>query len=134
MELSEGIRRLGFRRWYERQLVESHLYLVTALLCLILVLACLEGFRLRAPGLEPLLRLAAMFAGGLVGLASLNRYLSMLRQAWRAAERSVCGKCEAYGILEVTSVRAGAGDRGADAVCAPTGVRCRRCGHEWTIE
>lgn len=134
MELSEGIRRIGFQRWYERQLVESHLYLVTAFLCLILVMACLEGFRFRAPGLEPLLRLAAMFAGGAIGMASLNRYLRMLRLAWHAAERSVCEKCETYGILEVTGASAGARDEGADTICAPTGVRCRRCGHEWTIE
>jgi hypothetical protein len=134
MDLSEGIRKIGFRRWYERQLLESHFYLVTAILCLILVMACLEGFRFRAPGLEPLLRLAAMFAGGAIGMVSLNRYLRMLRLAWHAAERSVCGKCETYGILEVTGTRAGASNKGADTNCAPTGVRCRRCGHEWTIE
>ncbi len=134
MELSEGIRKLGFRRWHERQLVESHLYLVTAFLCLILVMACLEGFRFRAPGLEPLLRIAAMFVGGTIGMASLNRYLRMLRLAWHAAERSVCEKCETYGRLGVTGV--GGQPRPADAELAltPVRVRCLKCGHEWTIE
>ncbi len=134
MELSEGIRKLGFQRWYERQLVESHFYLVTAFLCLVLVLACLEGLRLRAPGLETVFRLAAMFAGGAIGVASLNRYLRMLRLAWHAANRAVCGKCGTHGILEVTGARAGARDDAADTICAPTGVRCRKCGHEWTIK
>ena len=134
MELSEGIRKLGFQRWYERQLLESHFYLVTAFLCLVLVMACLEGFRFHAPGLEPLLRLTVMFAGGAIGVASLNRYFRMLRLALHAANRSVCGKCGTHGILEVTNVRAGARDGEADTICAPTGVRCRKCGHEWTME
>jgi hypothetical protein len=34
-----GIRKLGFERWFERQLIESHVYFVTSFLCLILVLA-----------------------------------------------------------------------------------------------
>ena len=32
MTPADGIRRLGFHRWYERQLIESHVYLVTGLL------------------------------------------------------------------------------------------------------
>jgi len=43
-DLAEGIRKTGFRRWYERQLIESHLYFVTAVLSLIVVGAGLEGF------------------------------------------------------------------------------------------
>jgi len=31
MELSDGIRKIGFRRWYERQLIEGHLYLISSL-------------------------------------------------------------------------------------------------------
>jgi hypothetical protein len=36
---AEGIRRHGFRKWYERPLVESHLFLVTAVLALVATLA-----------------------------------------------------------------------------------------------
>jgi len=50
-----------------------------------MVMACLEGFSFRASGVEPLLRLSAMFAGGAVGMVSLSRYARMLSQAWRAA-------------------------------------------------
>lgn len=63
MEPAESIVRLGFSRWYERQLIESHAYLVTG--------------------------------------------SSAARQA--------------------LSVEA---DQGANAWFA---VRCRKCGHEWTI-
>ena len=134
MELSEGIRKIGFHRWYERQLLESHFYMVTAFLCLILVMACLEGFSFRAPGVEPLLRIGAMFAGVVVCVWTLRRYLAMLTVAMHVAERSVCGRCKAYGALEATAVRRVAAEKDPELTCAPTGVRCRRCGNEWTIE
>lgn len=136
MELAEGIKKIGFRRWYERQLIESHLYLVSWFLCLIMVLACLEGFSYRAPGWEPLLRLAAMIGGGAICLWSLARYSAMLDLAAHAAERSICGKCAAYGLLDVTGARVRLAEADEDAGPAPSalGVRCRKCGHEWTIE
>jgi hypothetical protein len=40
---ADDIRKLGFRRWYERQLLESHACLVTCFLCTILLAVCLEG-------------------------------------------------------------------------------------------
>jgi hypothetical protein len=138
MDLAEGIRTIGFHRWYKRQLLESHVFLVTAFLCLILVMACLEGFSFRAPGVEPLLRLTVMFAGGGVGVVSLSRYTRMLSKALRAAEGSTCGNCSAYGIIEVTGARASARlaeeDTGAGSAWSALDVRCRKCGHEWTIE
>jgi ribosomal protein L40E len=111
---------------------------VSWFLCLILVLACLEGFSFRAPGWESLMRLAAMIGGGAIGIWSLARYLAMLNLATHAAERSICGKCAAYGLLEVTGARVLA--RRAlveqEVRLAPPAlvVRCRKCGYEWTIE
>jgi hypothetical protein len=134
MELAEGIRKFGFRRWYERQLIESHIYLVTCFLCLVAVLACFEGFSLRAPGWETLMRFAAMAGGAGVCVWALRRYLALLDFAVRAAERSVCGRCETYGNLEVTGARAGANDADPALRNALTGVRCRKCGNEWTIK
>jgi hypothetical protein len=48
MELAEGIKKVGFRRWYERQLIESHAYLITGLLSSILVLGSIESLSSRA--------------------------------------------------------------------------------------
>ena len=64
MNRAEGIRKLGFRRWYERQLIEGHAYLVTCFLCVIMIAACAEVFSFRAAGWEPLIMLALMMAGG----------------------------------------------------------------------
>ncbi len=134
MELAEGIRRLGFRRWYERQLIESHLYLVSSLLCAVLVFACVEGFSLRAPCPEPFLRLVIMAGGGWLGTWALVRYLTMLTLAGRAAERAVCGKCSAYGMLEVAGPRSRSDHTDTGLTLTPVRVCCRKCGHEWTIE
>ncbi|MGH8661651.1 MAG: hypothetical protein ACREUB_07775 [Burkholderiales bacterium] len=138
MELSEGIRKIGFARWYERQLIEAHLHLVTAFLCLILLTACLEGFSLRAPGPEPLLRLVGMFAGCWVGVWAVRRYGAILGVAESAAGQSVCKKCASYGRLEV--IRAGLlaprvrTEKETGRAAPPVAVRCRTCGHEWMIE
>lgn len=137
MELAEGIRKIGFARWYERQLIESHLYLFSSFLCLVMVLGCFEGFSLRMPGWETVLRLAAMIAGGGACVWTLRRYLAMLDLAVRAAEHSVCRRCTAYGLLEVMNAgllapREGVGEKAAAPVPS-LAVRCRKCGHEWMI-
>ena len=136
MELTEGIKKIGFRRWYERQLIESHLFLVTSFLCLVTVLACFEGFNLRMPAWETVMRLVAMVAGAATCVWTLRRYLALLNFAVRAAERSRCEKCSAYSALELSGAIAyrPAMPGGEEGVPPPVGVRCRRCGHEWTIE
>lgn len=136
MELSEGIRRIGFRRWYERQLIESHLYLVSCLLCLVMVLACCEGFSIRLPAWEFVLRALAMIAGGAACVWSGRRYLTILFFAISAGEHSVCSKCETYRGLELSGAaphRAGMRYEPKEEDPPPVGVRCRKCGNEWTI-
>jgi hypothetical protein len=136
MELAEGIRRIGFQRWYERQLIESHLYLVTSFLCLVTVLACFEGFSLRMPVWETLMRLVAMLAGAAICVWTLRRYLAMLDFAVRAAERSRCEKCAAYSALELSGApayRLAMPRADEEGLLPPVGVRCRKCGHEWMI-
>jgi hypothetical protein len=137
MELAEGIRKVGFRRWYERQLIEGHLYLISGFLCLVTVLASIEEMNLRTLSWETLLRVTAMVAGTAVCLWAFRRYLVMLGFAEYAAERSVCEKCAVYRGLDLSSVglsRAQKRGEDGDGVLSAVGVRCRRCGHEWTIE
>jgi hypothetical protein len=135
MELSEGIRKIGFRRWYERQLIESHVYLVTGFLCMVGVLACFEGFSLRMPAWESIMRLVVMMTGSAIGWWTLRRYLTMLNFAMYAAERSVCGKCGAYRGIELSGTvthRIAMQDE-EEAGPQAVGVRCRKCGNEWII-
>ncbi len=134
MELSEGIRKIGFRRWHERQLLQSHLYLASALLCLVVVLAALEGFASRELSVDFFIGLVLILAGGAVGGWAFLRYIQMLVVAQHAADRSVCAKCKTYGLLETAGSGGSRGGDDADVTVAPTRVRCRRCGNEWTIE
>lgn len=136
MNLAEGIRKKGFRGWYERQLIEAHLFLISGFLCLIMVIASLEEFSLRTPVWETLLRFVAMLGGSALCLWTLRRYLVMLDYAEFAAERSVCEKCAAYGGLDLgngTPGRLPAQDESGERTLASVSVRCRKCGHQWTI-
>lgn len=44
---AQGIARLGFRTWDERQLIESHVWFITGFLCAALILALTEDLNLR---------------------------------------------------------------------------------------
>jgi hypothetical protein len=129
MRLDEAIRRRGFRRWYERQLYESHAYLVTGLLALIMMAIALEviAFRQSAAGFLALLAIGA--AGGATCVFAWRRFTAMLGYAEYVAEQAVCPACHVFARFSI--------DRAADAPDSPTGctldVRCRACGHPWTI-
>ena len=49
----------------------------------------------------------------------------------------MCEKCATYRGLELSGAaarRPDVRDDDADEALPPVGVRCRKCGHEWTIE
>lgn len=123
MEPSDSIGRLGFRKWYERQLIEAHAWLVTCILCAIAVAALAGELTFRQHAVRSLALLALMMVIALLALLALKRYLDMLIESQRLAERSVCPGCGAYGLFLVAR--------------APRGtvmdVRCRKCSADWTI-
>lgn len=135
MEPAQSIVKLGFNRWYERQLIESHAFLVTGFLCLIVVLASLEDFNLREPGFKPLLMLVLIIGAGLICYFSCMRYITMLAYAEHIAEKSTCRKCSAYASFTVTgSSSSHPSSPGEDAQAnAWFAVKCRKCGNAWTI-
>ncbi len=137
MSRADGIRKLGFRRWYERQLIEGHAYLVTCFLSMILIAACVETFSLRAPGWQPLIVLAALIAGGLVCAASWRRYHVVLVRAEHTGEQSTCSQCHTYGRFQVIEPAPGDHTRNdfqSDDPDPTLRVCCRKCGHSWTID
>jgi len=48
-ELAAGIRKHGFRKWYERELISSHVHLVLTFLAMIGLLGSFEVYDRRAP-------------------------------------------------------------------------------------
>lgn len=123
MSLAEGIRRLGFRKWYERQLLRSHGHLVLLLLSVVGLMAAMEA-AMRFRGLsDQLTNGVAVVVCAAVGLWSMRRYLRLLHHAEYVAHQADCPSCGAY--ARFTLVQA-----------LPDGAQvcCRACQHRWTIQ
>ncbi len=129
MSVATRIRKLGFRRWYERQLVEAHAGLVTAFLAVIVIAVCLDQFHWREGGVKPLAMLLLIIAGIGVCYKTVTGYFRTLFRAEHFAAQAVCDACKTYGVLAVQDCATpGAADRDDWLK-----VRCKKCGHGWTI-
>ena len=119
-EPARSIGRLGFRKWYERRLIEGHAWLISCFLCGLAIAASLEGVSFKRAESIPLL--VFVFVGGLVCWYALQRYRTIMVEAERLGERSVCGSCRAYGAFSVLADQ------------PKMNVRCRKCGNEWQLD
>jgi hypothetical protein len=125
MKLAEGIRRHGFRKWYERQLLQSHAHLALTFLCVVGVFAAFEALTRFRSVADQVTDLATLLGSAAAGLWALRRYLYLLSHAEAVAHQAECAKCEAYGRLELLQ---------SDALGESVQVRCRGCGHVWRID
>jgi hypothetical protein len=126
MKLAEGIRKHGFRKWYERELLQSHGHLVLAFLCLIGAFAGFEALGGTNSWSDQAVDILAIGVSVAVGVWSLRRYLYFLQHAESAAHQADCPQCKAYGSFKLERENA-VDDAQALAVC------CRKCSHRWTI-
>jgi hypothetical protein len=134
LEPAAGIRKLGFKRWFERELIESHVYLVTLFLCLVLVIALFEQLGSRPGAFGRVLMYTAMATSGAIGVFSLNRYIATLFRALRLAKRSSCEICGAYARFGVLDSMRGPTEEDSDGREAFwLKVKCKACGHEWIM-
>ena len=124
MKLAAGIRKHGFRKWYERELLRCHGHMALTFICLIGVVAAFESMTNGHGWVDRLEDLAVMLLCGATGLWALRRYLHLLMNAEAGANQADCPACKTYARFKL--VRADAQDERA-SVC------CRQCGHEWTI-
>ncbi|MEP7329585.1 MAG: hypothetical protein ABI777_10265 [Betaproteobacteria bacterium] len=129
MGLPDAIRSSGFRRWYERQLIEGHAYLVTGLLAMFMTAIAIEviDFRQSIGGFLTLLVIGA--GGGALTVFAWRQFTFLLARAEYLAAKATCKSCLAYARFTI--------DRAVDSPEAVGGcamqVRCRKCGHCWTI-
>lgn len=121
--LADGIRKVGFRKWYERELLSSHAHMLLALFCAIALMGTVELFQGGTFG-DKLLNVVLFIVSAVVGLWALRRYLYLLSHAEALADQANCPVCAAYGLLNVV-----------DEPSRAEGVRvkCRKCSHEWTL-
>lgn len=115
------MQRVGFRKWYERELLSSHAHMVLTVFATIGLLGAFEAMRgADAPQRELNLLLVLLCIA--IGLWSLRRYLFLLSRAEDVANQASCQGCGEYGRFKLVGARPEATD-----------VSCRQCGHRWTI-
>jgi hypothetical protein len=135
MDIAEQIRRLGFRRWYERQLIVSHGYLVVAFLALIGLLAGIEGmdYLRRSIGFYLVVAVGAAAAGMLMFVA-WRRFNVLLARAERFAENAECPRCKTWGKFRVIAAEPGGDDDPPEAGRPHwVHVRCTVCANVWKL-
>jgi hypothetical protein len=124
MKLADGIRKHGFRKWYERELLQSHAHLVLTFLCAVGLFAAFEALGRFRSVQDQLTDIAAIGICAAAGLWALRRYLRLLMHAEVTANQADCPQCKVYGRLKVEA------ENPRDASVQ---VCCTKCQHRWTI-
>jgi phage FluMu protein Com len=131
---SDYIQRFGFRRWYERQLIESHAYLALGFVALILMLSGAEVLSEMKSGSGYLTTLLVAALGGLLVVVAWKRFNVLLARAERFAGGAECPTCKTWGKFRVLGQEAAPDDDPPEAG-RPSWlrVRCAQCGGEWKL-
>ena len=124
MKLADGIRKHGFRKWYERELLQSHAHLVLTFLCMIGIFAGFEALGAHRAWFDQAQNIAVIGLCVAIGIWAVRRYLYFLGHAEATANQADCPKCQAYGSFTVEA---------EDVKEQTLQVCCRKCHHSWTI-
>jgi hypothetical protein len=134
VKVADYVRRHGFRRWYERQLIESHAYLVLAFLALILLLSGIELLGDAGRGGIHLGILLAAALGGTLMLVAWRRFVVLLARAEQFASAAACPRCHAWGRFRVEGEERATEDDPPEAGRPHwLRVRCTECGNDWRV-
>jgi hypothetical protein len=124
MKLADGIRKHGFRKWYERELLQSHAHLVLTFLCAIALFAAFEGLGRFRSFSDQFTNLVALGASTVIGIWALRRYLFLLMHAETLAHQAECPRCSTYGRFTLLA---------EDGSHEQVDVQCKKCEHRWHI-
>jgi hypothetical protein len=125
MNLSDGIRKMGFISWQERELLVGHGWLALAILTAVVTFAALELiFDDHAGWFDRILSGAGFALFAALTAVLLQRFFTALIATQRATSQAKCAECGTYGRLKWLS-------EAADQSWVR--VRCRECGAEWHI-
>ena len=121
--LFEAFKRIGFRKWYERQLLSSHAHMVLAFLSMVAIIGSMEAFR-TADGDAKLVDVFFVVVCAGIGAWAIRRYLFLLMRAEQAANQASCPDCGDYGRFHVVGQR---------PRLQEIDVRCRKCSRDWVF-
>ena len=139
MDPTSSIRRLGFRKWYERELIKCHGALVTCLLAGLLAAALMESVVNAPPwSLAMAGQIGIVFVSGIVGWGAWRSYITILGRAELYGQRSSCPSCNAYGSFNILATGMDDAPGPAAVAVAPLHaawlrVQCRKCGTAWRM-
>ncbi|MCK6404441.1 MAG: hypothetical protein L6Q60_00335 [Rhodocyclaceae bacterium] len=128
MDALHTLRRLGFRRWYERLLIEAHAWLVTCFLALVLAVALFESHDQTGMLTARIALISSALFSVLGAWAAYRRYFLTLQRAEIFGEKAVCPQCGTYAKLDIESVR----ENNAGEVIR-VDVCCRKCRCQWQM-
>jgi hypothetical protein len=123
MTLAQAIQKYGFKKWYERQLVTSHGFLLGGFIALIIAMAEFEIILSPLPFAQKFSALLICAFSLLFTAFALWRYQRIMANAEVVGNQANCSNCGAYGKLSVVH---SLGQHGAQ-------VHCKKCGHAWKI-
>lgn len=126
MNTIERLRKHGYRKWYERQLIESHLYLVTLVLALVVMVAGLELLSVRESLADVLFDGSLIAGGAWLAWTCWRRYALAMMVAEHVGHQAQCPGCQRLGFRAVPAEESGTP---MQLVAA-----CPRCGHRWPID
>lgn len=124
MKLADGIRKHGFRKWYERELMQSHVHLLLTFLCAVGLFVAFEALGRFRSFSDQLTDILAIAICTVLGIWALRRYLRLLLHAEVTAHQADCPGCKAYGRFKLES------ENTRDSTVL---VCCNKCQHRWTI-
>ncbi|MEO8186249.1 MAG: hypothetical protein ABI580_02665 [Burkholderiaceae bacterium] len=134
MQVTRYIERHGFRRWYERQLIESHAYLALGFVALILLLSGLELLSDAEAGVRYIVLIAAA-AGGMLLVVAWRRFGVLLTRAERFGEAATCPQCKAWGNFKVIAQESSNANDPPEAGRPHwLSVRCTQCEATWKLQ
>jgi hypothetical protein len=123
MSLGQSITKHGFRKWYERQLIVSHGFLVGGFVALIIAMAEFEIILDKSPLPQKFSALLICALSLMFVAVAIFRYQRIMANAEVVGNQANCGNCGVYGKFSVVGTL---GEHGAR-------VHCKRCDHEWKI-
>jgi predicted RNA-binding Zn-ribbon protein involved in translation (DUF1610 family) len=121
--LAESVERIGFRKWYERQLLSSHAHMVLCFLSVIALIGSMEAMRTASGDFQAVNVVSILLCAG-IGIWAMRRYLFLLMRAEQTANQASCPDCGDYGRFRVVAQRRRE---------LQLDVQCRKCSRGWVI-